>query len=336
MPESELHPGRATAEGTRRFAARFPALPGHFRRPDRLTLSSLGLGTKLGAPGGVDDLLVPLRGAAPARGRRERVRHLDLVPPHDQRARARPRAAPRVRREARDARRGVRDLEVRLPVGGRRERDRGPPLPDPHLRRHRIVDVNDVVNGVHVLSPELRRGPDRAQPAQPRARDDRPVPARGSRADARGLRTDAVQGSARAAVRDARGRGRARRDRRVRARDLARALAPVLGARPPLDHGRVPDRGRRRRTRPPPARHRAAVQRGARRGQGARVAVRPGLDRRDAVRHAARHRHRRVHRAAAGAGPRDARAAGCSSAGVPRSSRPTHNGVCSSRAARRA
>ena len=53
MAEPELLPGRATAEGTRRFAARFPGLPGHFRRPDRLTLSSLGLGTKPGVPGGV-------------------------------------------------------------------------------------------------------------------------------------------------------------------------------------------------------------------------------------------------------------------------------------------
>jgi hypothetical protein len=57
MPESPLLPGRATAEGTRRFASRFPGLPGNFRKPDRLTLSSLGLGTKPGSPGGVDDLL---------------------------------------------------------------------------------------------------------------------------------------------------------------------------------------------------------------------------------------------------------------------------------------
>jgi len=56
MAEAELLSGRATPEGTKRFARRFPALPGHFRRPDRLWLSSLGLGTKPGAPGGVDDL----------------------------------------------------------------------------------------------------------------------------------------------------------------------------------------------------------------------------------------------------------------------------------------
>src|SRR5262245_38714959 len=52
----ELLPGRATPEGTRRFAERFASLPNHFRRPDRLTLSSLGVGTKPGSPGGVDDL----------------------------------------------------------------------------------------------------------------------------------------------------------------------------------------------------------------------------------------------------------------------------------------
>jgi hypothetical protein len=49
--------GRATAEGTQRFAERFPDLPGHFRRPDRLLFSSLALGTRNGELGGVDDLL---------------------------------------------------------------------------------------------------------------------------------------------------------------------------------------------------------------------------------------------------------------------------------------
>jgi aryl-alcohol dehydrogenase-like predicted oxidoreductase len=50
-------PGRATPQGTRRFAARFPDLPGHFRCPDRLSVSSFGLGTRAGEIGGVDDLL---------------------------------------------------------------------------------------------------------------------------------------------------------------------------------------------------------------------------------------------------------------------------------------
>ncbi len=53
----ELCAGRATPAGTERFAARFPARPGHFRRPDRLTLSSLGLGMRSGEPFGADGLL---------------------------------------------------------------------------------------------------------------------------------------------------------------------------------------------------------------------------------------------------------------------------------------
>jgi aryl-alcohol dehydrogenase-like predicted oxidoreductase len=50
-------PGRATPVGTRRYAERFSNLPGHFRCPDALTLSSLALGTRRGRPGGIEDLL---------------------------------------------------------------------------------------------------------------------------------------------------------------------------------------------------------------------------------------------------------------------------------------
>ena len=57
MRDLELTPGRATAEGTRRYAERFSALPGHFRRPDQLTLPSLALGMRNGDVGGVDDML---------------------------------------------------------------------------------------------------------------------------------------------------------------------------------------------------------------------------------------------------------------------------------------
>jgi len=57
MLDGDLLPGRATREGTRGFAARFPNLKGHFRRPDDLELSSLGLGTRPGEPNGGDDLL---------------------------------------------------------------------------------------------------------------------------------------------------------------------------------------------------------------------------------------------------------------------------------------
>lgn len=57
MHDPELLPGRASEAGTRRYAERFPSLPGHFRRPDRLWLSSIGLGMRNGEPGGADDLL---------------------------------------------------------------------------------------------------------------------------------------------------------------------------------------------------------------------------------------------------------------------------------------
>ena len=41
----------ATPEGTRRYAARFPAAAeGHFRDAQRLAVSSLGMGTYLGNP----------------------------------------------------------------------------------------------------------------------------------------------------------------------------------------------------------------------------------------------------------------------------------------------
>lgn len=50
-------PGRATPEGTARYAERFADRPGHFRRPDDLWLPSLSLGLRRGLPGGVDDLL---------------------------------------------------------------------------------------------------------------------------------------------------------------------------------------------------------------------------------------------------------------------------------------
>lgn len=55
--------GRATAAGTRRFAERFAHLPGHFRSPDGIALSSIGMGTRGGEAGAGDDLLY--RGAVP-------------------------------------------------------------------------------------------------------------------------------------------------------------------------------------------------------------------------------------------------------------------------------
>jgi len=57
MTDLDLQPGRATPEGTRRFALASPACAEHFNTPDRLAISSLALGTRQGEPGGVDDLL---------------------------------------------------------------------------------------------------------------------------------------------------------------------------------------------------------------------------------------------------------------------------------------
>lgn len=62
-PDSvDLLAGRATREGTRRYADRFThskpaASADHFSRPDDLWLSSIALGTLRGDPGGIDDLL---------------------------------------------------------------------------------------------------------------------------------------------------------------------------------------------------------------------------------------------------------------------------------------
>lgn len=55
--ESTLLRGRATSQGTRRFADRHDVQADHFSRPDDLSLSSIALGTLRGEPGGVDDLL---------------------------------------------------------------------------------------------------------------------------------------------------------------------------------------------------------------------------------------------------------------------------------------
>ncbi len=49
--------GRATTAGTKRFAARQTCAVDHFSKPDDLWLSSIGLGTLRGNPGGLDDLL---------------------------------------------------------------------------------------------------------------------------------------------------------------------------------------------------------------------------------------------------------------------------------------
>lgn len=153
MPESSLCPGRATPEGTRRFASRFPALPGHFRRPDRLTLSSLGLGTKPGAPGGVDDLLyrsaVPrlLEGGVNVFDTSISYRHMT-----SERALGRALGRAFVEKLAtRDevfviSKCGYLSVDAESVIEGRRY------LITTYIDSG-LVDLGEVVNGVHVLSP---------------------------------------------------------------------------------------------------------------------------------------------------------------------------------------
>jgi len=153
MAESELVPGRATPEGTRRFAQRFPALPGHWRRPDRLTLSSIGLGTKAGAPGGVDDLLY--RSAVP-RLLEGGVNVFDTSISYRQQSseRALGRALRRGFVEKLATREevfviskcGYLSVDAESVIEGRRY------LIVTYLDSG-LIDVDEVVNGVHVLNP---------------------------------------------------------------------------------------------------------------------------------------------------------------------------------------
>ena len=60
--------GRATAEGTRAYASRFPQLPGNFRPMIGFAVSSIGIGTYLGEPDEETDLAYEGATAAAVRG----------------------------------------------------------------------------------------------------------------------------------------------------------------------------------------------------------------------------------------------------------------------------
>lgn len=147
--------GRATGDGTRRFAARFPGLPGHFRRPDRLDWSSLALGMRGGRPGGVDDLLYRSAVARCLEGG-VNVFATALSDRMQTSERALGNALRRAFRE--DA--AARDEVVVVTQGGFLTFD--PDVADPSLARrylHRtyvetgLVDPALVVDGVHCLEP---------------------------------------------------------------------------------------------------------------------------------------------------------------------------------------
>lgn len=147
--------GRATPDGTKRFAQRFGALPGYFRRPDRLWLSSLGLGTKPGAPGGVDDLCY--RSVTP-RALELGVNVFDTSISYRQQTseRALGRALNRAFREGvaqRDevfviSKCGYLSADAESVMDGRRY------LVRTYLDTG-LVELDEVVNGVHVLSPRF-------------------------------------------------------------------------------------------------------------------------------------------------------------------------------------
>jgi aryl-alcohol dehydrogenase-like predicted oxidoreductase len=155
MADAELVSGRATPRGTERFAARFSALPGHFRRPDRLAWSSLALGLRGGRPGGADDLLYRSAVAQCVEGG-VNVFATALSDRMQTSERALGNALRRAFREGRAAR----DEIVVVTQGGFLTPD--PDLADPSLVRHALersyvrtglVDPTQVVDGVHCIAP---------------------------------------------------------------------------------------------------------------------------------------------------------------------------------------
>jgi aryl-alcohol dehydrogenase-like predicted oxidoreductase len=154
--------GRATPQGTARFADRFPGAKarGHFRRPDQLWLSSLGLGTRGGEAGGADDLLY--RAAVPAVLERG-VNVLDTALSY--RMQRSERALGAALRRAVAERRVARDEVVVISKGGWL-------TPDPDFvrtasdaRRYLLrtyvesglVDPDELVDGAHSLEPGFLR-----------------------------------------------------------------------------------------------------------------------------------------------------------------------------------
>ena len=158
MEEVALVAGRATPEGTRRYAERFSELPGHFRSPDRLSLSSIGLGTKSGSPDGVDDLLY--RTAVPYAFERG-VNVFDTALSYRMMASERALGAALGRAFSEGVIR--RDEVYVITKGGYLTVDPRSPFVGRDGRRYLIetyldsglVDPDGVVNGIHALDPEF-------------------------------------------------------------------------------------------------------------------------------------------------------------------------------------
>ena len=153
----ELLPGRATAEGTRRYADRFANLPGHFRSPDQLWLSSLGLGTKSGGQSGADDLLY--RGSIP-RALAGGINVFDTALSYRMQASERTLGSALRRALAEDVAR--RDEVFVITKGGYLTLDPDSPLARQGGRylietyvETGLIDPARVVNGVHSLDPRF-------------------------------------------------------------------------------------------------------------------------------------------------------------------------------------
>ena len=158
MEEVALVAGRATPAGTRRYAERFAELPGHFRCPDRLSLSSFGMGTKSGSPAGVDDLLY--RTAVPYAFERG-VNVFDTALSYRMMASERALGAALGRAFGEGVIR--RDEVYVISKGGYLTVDPRSPLVGRDGRRYLIetyldsglVDPDGIVNGIHALDPDF-------------------------------------------------------------------------------------------------------------------------------------------------------------------------------------
>lgn len=149
-----LLPGRATPEGTARYASRHAqAAPGHFRELDGLRLSSLGLGTYLGAD---DDATDRLYEAAVARALDLGLNVLDTA--INYRSQRSERAVGRALRAAIEAGRVARDEVLVATKGGYLPFDGGRPR---DVRRYveetfvapGTLRWEDLVAGCHAMTP---------------------------------------------------------------------------------------------------------------------------------------------------------------------------------------
>ena len=166
--------GRATLEGTRRFADRSKAAPGHFREAAGLSLSSLGLGTYLGKE---SDAIDSGYEASISRALELGVNVFDSA--INYRGQRSERAIGRALAAAFESGAARRDEVFVSTKGGYLPHD----STDPRDPKNYILETfvtpgiaprSEIVAGGHCMA-RLPGGPDRAEPAEPRPGDDRPL-----------------------------------------------------------------------------------------------------------------------------------------------------------------